>query len=57
MGWVKSKPCSPAQNVRGLVICRDSDPKLTYALQMVPDVDLRDYRVAFGLTRRGRARQ
>ena len=49
MGWVRSNLCPPTHNVRGLIICRDSDPKLTYALQMVPNIELRHYRVDFTL--------
>lgn len=53
MGWVRSNLCSPTQKVRGLIICRDSDPKLTYALQMVPSIELRHYRVDFTLANAG----
>jgi len=33
MGWVKQNLCENKQTVKGLVICRDADPKLTYALK------------------------
>ncbi|MBE7422147.1 MAG: DUF1016 family protein [Zoogloeaceae bacterium] len=49
MGWVKKNLCSDNQAVKGLVICRDSDPKLTYALEMTNNVDVRYYNVSFAL--------
>lgn len=50
MGWVRSNLCSPTQQVRGLIICRESDPRLAYALQMVPNIALQHYRVDFTLS-------
>jgi restriction system protein len=49
MGWVKKNLCSDGQAVKGLVICRDSDPKLSYALAMTKDIDVRYYTVSFKL--------
>lgn len=49
MGWVKKNLCAEGQGVRGLVICRDHDPKLTYALDMTKDIDVRYYNVSFKL--------
>jgi len=49
MGWVKSKLCKDGQGVKGLVICHDSDPKLTYALKMTNNIDVRFYSVSFKL--------
>ena len=34
MGWVKKNLCTDGHAVKGLVICRDYDPKLSYALEM-----------------------
>jgi len=34
MGWVKEKLCKDGQAVKGLVICRNSDDQLRYALEM-----------------------
>ncbi len=49
MGWVKKNLCTNGQTVRGLVICRDHDPKLAYALEMTKNVDVRYYNVSFKL--------
>jgi restriction system protein len=49
MGWVKSNLCKDGQLVKGLVICRDRDPKLIYALQMTQNIDVRYYDVSFKL--------
>ncbi|MBI4481133.1 MAG: DUF1016 family protein [Acidobacteria bacterium] len=49
MGWVKKKLCKDGQDVRGLVICRDPDPKLSYALEMTNNIDVRYYSVSFKL--------
>jgi restriction system protein len=50
MGWVKKKLCKDGQAVRGLVICRDPDLKLSYALEMTNNIDVRYYSVSFKLT-------
>jgi restriction system protein len=49
MGWVKKNLCADGQNVKGLVICRDPDPKLFYALEMTSNIDIRYYSVSFKL--------
>jgi restriction system protein len=49
MGWVKKNLCTNGQAVRGLVICRDPDPKLTYAMEMTRNIDVRYYSVSFKL--------
>jgi restriction system protein len=49
MGWVKKNLCSNGQTVKGLIICRDPDPKLTYALEMTKDISVRYYSVSFKL--------
>jgi len=49
MGWVKQNLCTDGQEVKGLVICRDPDPKLSYALAMVNNIDVRYYSVSFTL--------
>jgi restriction system protein len=50
MGWVKKNLCNDDQAVKGLVICRDPDPKLSYALEMTNDIRLLYYTVSFKLT-------
>ena len=50
MGWVKENLCDNRQGVKGLVICHEADPKLSYALKMTRDVDVRYYKVSFKLS-------
>ena len=50
MGWVKKNLCAGGQAVKGLIICRDPDPKLDYALEMTNGIDVRYYNVSFGLS-------
>jgi restriction system protein len=49
MGWVKKNLCAEDQSVKGLVICKDHDPKLSYALEMTKNIDVRYYNVSFKL--------
>ena len=49
MGWAKKNLCKAGQAVKGLVICRDPDEKLTYALSMTNNIDVRYYSVSFKL--------
>jgi hypothetical protein len=49
MGWVKKHLCADDQSVKGLVICRDSDDKLSYALEMTKNIDVRYYHMSFDL--------
>jgi restriction system protein len=50
MGWVKQHLCEAKQPVKGLVICRDEDARLSYALTMVSDVSIQYYAVSFRLS-------
>jgi restriction system protein len=49
MGWVKKNLCTSGQAVKGLVVCRDPDPKLSYALEVTNNIDVRYYSVSFAL--------
>ena len=49
MGWVKQALCKDGQDVKGLVICRDPDPRLSYALSMTTNIQIRYYSVSFKL--------
>ena len=49
MGWVKQNLCTRNEDVRGRIICVDSDERLRHALSMVPSIDIRYYRVDFQL--------
>ena len=48
MGWVREKLC-PGQDVHGIIICKEPDEKLTYALKMVKNVSVKYYHVDFRL--------
>ena len=50
MGWVKNNLCTSGQAVKGIVICRDPDSKLSYALEMTNNIDVRYYSVSFKLS-------
>jgi len=50
MGWVKENLCREGENVKGLIICKDKDEKLDYALTFVQDsVKVKYYKVNFQL--------
>ena len=49
MGWVNKNLCNQGQSVRGLIICRETDPKLSYAVSMLNNVSIKYYAVAFEL--------
>lgn len=49
MGWVREHLCKQEQRVRGIIICRDRDESLSYALSMIESVEVRLYRVSFQL--------
>jgi len=49
MGWVKANLCRNNEGVKGLIICREPDPKLSYALQMTKGIDVKYYNVSFKL--------
>jgi len=51
MGWVKKNLCTNGQSVRGLIICKDKDERLSYSLEMVQSLNIRAkyYKVAFDL--------
>lgn len=49
MGWVKLNLCTNGEDVKGLVVCSNPDAKLTCALAVTPNVDVRYYTVSFAL--------
>lgn len=50
MGWVKKNLCKDGQEVKGLVIgSGDPDPKLSYALEMTNNIEVKYYSVSFKL--------
>ncbi len=49
MGWVKKELCKDGQTVKGLVICHESDTRLSYALEMTNNIEVQYYEVDFKL--------
>lgn len=49
VGWVKANLASPKEEVHGMIICRDGDNALHYAVSAVPNVSVRTYQVEFRL--------
>jgi RecB family endonuclease NucS len=49
MGWVKNHLATPGEEVLGMVIARDSDDAMRYALTAMQNVELRLYEVRFEL--------
>jgi restriction system protein len=49
MGWVNKNLCKEGQGVRGLVICKNADEKLSYALEMTNNIAVQYYAVSFSL--------
>lgn len=50
MGWVKENLCEPTQSVKGLIVCKEVDERLDYAIQAVGDrIKLKKYRIDFQL--------
>lgn len=49
MGWVAENLCQEGQRVRGMIICKDCDPRMSYALKMVGGVSVKYYRMTFSL--------
>lgn len=51
MGWVKENLASGKELVKGLIICREKNTKMEYALKAIPqaNIDLKLYKVDFKL--------
>jgi len=50
MGWVSGNLCQAGESVKGLIICRELDERLVYALKMVQDmIAVKRYIVDFQL--------
>jgi len=49
MGWVAENLCQPSQEVFGIIICKEPDARLLYALKMVKNISVKYYRVDFRL--------
>jgi restriction system protein len=49
MGWVSENLCQQSQDVKGIIICKEEDPRLSSALRMVKNVSVKYYQVDFTL--------
>jgi restriction system protein len=49
MGWIKENLCTKDQEVEGLIICKDKELRLEYALKPVNNVKIKLYNVNFEL--------
>lgn len=49
MGWVQENLAVNGEDVRGIVICKEPDQRLSYAIKMVPTVSIKTYSVRFSL--------
>lgn len=49
MGWVSENLCRDGQLVKGIIICKDTDARLSFALKMVSNIAIKYYRVDFKL--------
>lgn len=49
MGWVQGNLAINGEGVRGIIICKEPDQRLSYAIRMVPDVSIKTYSVRFVL--------
>lgn len=45
MGWVDKHLCEGGQGVKGIIICEGPNPKLMSALRMIPNVELKLYKI------------
>ena len=49
VGWVKKELAPKSHTVRGMIVCREADDSLQYALSTIQDVELMTYEVNFQL--------
>ena len=53
MGFIKQEVAETGQQVRGLIIALEDDPKLQYALAVAPNIGFYTYQVSFKLSHTG----
>lgn len=51
MGWVKEQLAETNQTVEGMIIALEDDPKLRWAISMVPNLAFYRYEISFKLTK------
>ncbi len=49
MGWVDENVKDSNQKVKGIIICREPDQRLTFALKMVENIEIKYYSIDFKL--------
>ncbi len=49
MGWVQENLCKNGKMVKGIIICKDIDPRMAYALKMTSNIIVKRYQVDFTL--------
>ena len=49
MGWIQENLCKSGEVVKGMIICKDIDTKMSYALKMTNNIIVKLYRVDFSL--------
>lgn len=50
MGWVQQRLCRPGQTVKGILVISEANDALRMAASAVPNLELRQYEIAFKLT-------
>lgn len=45
MGWVKKHLARPEQKVRGIILAKEVDDKLKYALEVLDTIKVKEYRI------------
>jgi restriction system protein len=51
VGWVRENVADANQNVKGVIICREMDDALKYAVKGIPDISVLTYQVNFSLNK------
>jgi len=49
MGWVQENLCNEGDSVKGMIICKEKDKKLEYALKTIANIELKFYQIDFKL--------
>ncbi len=49
IGWISEELCKGGQRVKGIIICRDLDDRLYYAVKAAQNIELRYYHIDFKL--------
>jgi len=50
MGWVNDNLAKDTQKVKGIIICKEQDNKMMYALKMTKDISVKYYTIDFKLS-------